>query len=50
MFDPSGGYLGAVAAPAGARILAASGDRVWTLELGELDEIWLVAYELSRTG
>lgn len=48
VFAPDGAYLGSVEAPEGARIQAARGDTVWALRVGELDEVWIVAYELRR--
>lgn len=48
VFSPSGEYLGEVQAPADARLQAATGDTVWSFEVGELDEVWVVAYELSH--
>ena len=35
-----------VRAPENARLQAALGDTVWAYEMGELDETWVVAYEL----
>jgi len=46
VFDPAGRYLGEVRAPENARLQAALGDTVWAYEIGELDETWVVAYEL----
>lgn len=46
VFDPDGRYLGEVRAPENARLQAALGDTVWAYEIGELDETWVVAYEL----
>lgn len=46
VFGAEGGYLGGVEAPAGGMLLAARGDTAWAFEAGELDEIWIVAYEL----
>ena len=46
VFDADGRYLGEVRAPANARLQAALGDTVWAYEIGELDETWVVAYEL----
>lgn len=48
VFDPDGRYLGEVRAPENARLQAALGDTVWAYEIGELDETWVVAYELRR--
>lgn len=46
VFDPDGRYQGEVRAPENARLQAALGDTVWAYEIGELDETWVVAYEL----
>ncbi|MGD8495383.1 MAG: hypothetical protein PVF05_04275 [Gemmatimonadales bacterium] len=46
VFDADGAYLGEVRAPEGARFQAALGDTVWAFEIGELDETWVVAYEM----
>lgn len=46
VFASDGGYLGSVEAPEEARLQAASGDTVWALEFGELDQASVVAYEL----
>lgn len=46
VFGAEGGYLGAVEAPAAARLQASRGDTLWAFEVGELDEIWIVSYEL----
>lgn len=46
VFDSDGAYLGEVRAPDNARLQAALGDTVWAFEIGELDETWVVAYEL----
>jgi len=46
VFDTEGSYLGEVRAPEKARLQAALGDTVWAYEIGELDETWVVAYEL----
>lgn len=50
VFSPEGRYLGSVTAPERARLQAARGDTVWGLEFGELDEVSIVAYELSLTS
>lgn len=50
VFAADGTYLGAVQPPSGARLQAAAGDTVWAFEIGELDEIWVVAYELRLGG
>lgn len=47
VFDEQGHYLGEVRAPPRARLQTASGDTVWALEFGEMDEAWIVAYHLS---
>lgn len=47
VFTPDGEYLGAVAPPTSARLQAARGDTVWAIEIGELDERWIVAYQLE---
>lgn len=49
VFDADGRYLGAVEAPPGARLQAASGDTVWALAFGELDQASVVAYELRTS-
>lgn len=49
VFAAGGRYLGAVDAPAGARLQAASGDTAWALEFGELDQALVVAYELRTS-
>lgn len=46
VFDRSGEFLGTVVAPEGARLQAAAGDTVWAYEVGDLDEVRIVAYEL----
>lgn len=46
VFEVGGRYLGEVRAPDNARLQAALGDTVWAFEIGELDETWVVAYEL----
>lgn len=46
VFDADGAYVGEVRAPEKARLQAALGDTVWAYEIGELDEMWVVAYEL----
>jgi hypothetical protein len=46
VFRPDGRYLGEVRAPENARLQTALGDTVWAYEIGELDETWVVAYEL----
>lgn len=48
VFDPTGVFLGTVRAPAKARLQAALGDTVWAYEVGELDETWIVAYQLEH--
>ncbi|MFW6088786.1 MAG: hypothetical protein ACODAB_03465 [Gemmatimonadota bacterium] len=50
VFDAEGRYLGEVRAPESARLQAALGDTVWAYEVGELDETWVVAYELRWTA
>lgn len=47
VFDSSGIYLGEIRAPEKARLQAAVGDTVWAYEIGDLDETWVVAYELE---
>jgi len=47
VFDPDGRYLGAIRMPEAARLQAASGDTIWTFEIGSLDETWVVAYRLT---
>lgn len=49
VFDSDGRYLGAVETPPDARLQAASGDTVWALEFGELDQASVVAYELRTS-
>jgi hypothetical protein len=49
VFAAGGRYLGAVDAPAGARLQAASGDTVWALAFGELDQASVVAYTLGAS-
>lgn len=49
VFTSDGEYLGSVTPPASARLQAARGDTVWAIEIGELDERWIVAYELEFT-
>jgi hypothetical protein len=46
VFDAAGAYLGEVRAPPDARFQAALGDTVWAYEIGDLDETWVVAYEM----
>lgn len=46
VFDPEGTYLGEVRAPEKARFQAALGDTVWAYEIGDLDETWVVAYQM----
>lgn len=50
VFDSTGLYLGEIHAPEKARLQAAVGDTVWAYETGELDETWVVAYELKFGG
>lgn len=47
VFGPQGRYLGAVRAPDGSRLVAASGDRVWGFVEGALDQTTVVAYRLT---
>lgn len=47
VFGRDGRYLGSLAAPGSARLQSASGDTVWALEFGELDQASVVAYELQ---
>jgi len=47
VFDREGRYMGEVRAPEGARLVAASGDRVWAFETGEFDVTWVVAYRIE---
>ncbi len=47
VFGPQGRYLGELHAPEGARLVAASGDRVWAFLRGSLDQTTIVAYRLS---
>lgn len=46
VFDADGTYLGEVHAPENARFEAALGDTVWAYEIGDLDETWVIAYEM----
>jgi len=46
VFDSEGAYLGEVRAPENARFQAAFGDTVWAYEIGDLDETWVVAYQM----
>ncbi|MEJ2678087.1 MAG: hypothetical protein P8174_03310, partial [Gemmatimonadota bacterium] len=48
VFDAAGRYLGTVRLPAGARLEAALGDTAWTFVRGDLDETWVVAYQLVK--
>lgn len=48
VFDDTGTYLAEVRAPENARLRVALGDTVWAYEIGELDETWVIAYELRR--
>jgi hypothetical protein len=50
VFGADGGYLGEIRAPDNARIVAASGDRVWAFETGAFDVTWIVAYRLERAS
>lgn len=50
VFTEDGDFLGEVDAPPGARLQASAGDTVWAFEIGELDEVWVVAYELRLEG
>lgn len=50
VFAGDGSYLGSVKAPSGARLQAAAGDTVWAFEIGELDEVRVVAYEVRPDG
>ncbi|MFV1985884.1 MAG: hypothetical protein ACC682_01270, partial [Gemmatimonadota bacterium] len=47
VFDATGAYLGELRAPDHAKLVAASGDRVWAFEVGEFDVTWVVAYRLE---
>jgi len=47
VFGPQGRYLGDLHAPDGARLVAASGDRVWAFVQGSLDQTTIVAYRLT---
>jgi hypothetical protein len=46
VFSRAGDYLGEIHAPAGARLQSALGDTIWALELGVLDEPWVIAYRI----
>jgi hypothetical protein len=48
IFDALGRYSGTLTAPDGARIQAVAGDTAWAFVVGDLDETWLVAYQLIR--
>lgn len=48
IFDPAGRYIGTIEQPARTRIQAVSGDVAWAFEVGELDEIEVVAYRIVR--
>ncbi len=50
VLGPEGAYLGRVRAPPGARLQAMADDTVWAFETGPLDETWVVAYRLERSG
>lgn len=47
VFGPEGRYLGVVRAPDSARLVAASGERVWGFVEGSLDQTTVVAYRLT---
>lgn len=47
VFAPDGSYLGEVRMPEGEALQAALGDTIWTFEVGELDETWVRARELT---
>lgn len=47
VFAPDGTYLGEVRIPEGEALQAALGDTIWTFEVGELNETWVRARELS---
>lgn len=49
VFGPRGRYLGQLEAPAGSRLVAASGRTVWGLRATESGEVALVAYQLDVT-
>jgi len=46
VIDPRGAFLGTIKTPNG-RVLAAKGDRVWVVEVGELDEQYVVQYRIE---
>jgi hypothetical protein len=46
LYDPAGRHIGVIEAPAGHRVQAMSGDRVYGLAFGEFDEPWIVAWRL----
>lgn len=50
VFTEDGAYLGHVEPPPGSRLQAAAGDTAWAVEIGRLDEAWIVAYELRPAG
>lgn len=47
VFAADGAYLGEVRMPEGEALQAALGDTIWTFEVGELNETWVRARELS---
>lgn len=48
VFDVDGSFLGVVRLPPRARFQSALGDTVITFQEGDLDEVWIVAYEVQR--
>ncbi len=48
VFQPDGSYLGQVALRPRSWLAAASGDKLWVVQLGELDEAYLIRYRLVR--
>jgi hypothetical protein len=47
VFDAYGMFLGTLKAPDRTRVVAVRGDTVWSFEVGELDETWVVAYRIE---
>lgn len=47
VFSAEGSYLGEVLMPPRASLQAASGDTIWAFEIGEYDEVSVVAYALE---
>lgn len=47
VFAADGRYLGLVQPPPGVQLVAAAGDRVYGVRLGDLDETWLLGFRLD---